>query len=601
MYDVIFVNPVKISDSYSTMPLGTLILATVLHKSNFKVSIVDFNYLWEKKLLEKSESTEENINQMCQYINSLDTKMVGFSTNSSSHHVDIELSRKIKLINPNIKIFLGGHQASLTATETLKQFNWIDLIAIGEGENNIQDVVLALLDEKKLEDVKGIVYRKNDEIFATSEVQLVDNLDLLPMINYDLANMDIDMDRKRFVAFPIEGGRSCPYNCTFCCTKTFWKQKFRIKGSDRLIKEIQEISEKYSVYTFNFLHDLFTLDKKKVIEFCNKVMEKKLNIRWTCSARVDTIDEELIIAMKNAGCIKIFLGVESGSIKLQKSIKKNLDINNIWSKVSILKKHNMKVEAGFMYGFPDETEEDLNLTLNMMLTGAENGYWFPEIGILNVENGTELYDQLKDRMVLSKLSEYTYLTDKNEFEYFYDMISENPTIFPHFYDFISETRQKYMLLDKFMWIFSTLIFLGFKSSIKFVIKAYDNDILKIYIDLIKYDDQIFSEILIKNYAIANGNDYDSVKKRINLLDTLIKKSEYCAKSGEVGIELFNFEKEIVELRYLGELMDKKQLIFNYDVFDIKAHGVNDLNCKVKKCKIKLIKNSKNKIEIQKAV
>lgn len=597
MYDILLINPVKIRDSYALFPLGTLTLATILNEKGFKVRIIDFNYLWEKGILEKDKSVDELIEDMSLYIIGLNAKVIGFSTNSSCHHTAIELSRRVKEKSDS-KVFFGGHQSSLTAKDTLGKFPWIDLISVGEGELNIALIVDALMNNKSLDNIDGIVYRRDKEIIRNKDVALLEDLDSMPMLNYDLTNVDIEIDKNNNIAFPIEVGRSCPFSCTFCCTKTFWKQKFRMKSTERLIAEIEDIIERYGVYNFHFLHDLFTFKKDKVFEFCRMVKEKNLKIRWICSIRIDTVNEELIKAMSEAGCQKVFLGIETASPNQQKRIRKNLNVDSIWENVDIIKKYNIKVEAGFMYGFPHETKEDVNMTLNMMIKGARKGVWFPEIGILNVENGTELYDELKNDLYVAHNIDNIYLCDKEEFEYFFDMFNSNPEIFPHFYDFNNATRQRYAYLDKFMWIVVSMIFLGFKTSLSFLVSIYKNDVLNIYDDVIKYCKDIFVDIFVENFAIAKGNEKDLVIKRTNLIKELINNMPESI-SKDVVSEVFDLEKNIVFLRLYGSENEEVNVKYEYDILKFKKYGMMDDKKGI--YNINLVKVDSNRIKIQGAI
>lgn len=573
--DVVIVNPIKIRDSYSTMALGPLTIGTILKKSGFDVAIVDFNYLWEKSILVKSKDISILMDDMAEYLNKLNAKVIGFSTNSTCHHVAIEISRIIKSKHSGIKVMMGGHQASLTAVETLKLFPWIDLIAIGEGELNITPIMDALIsDNGNLANIKGIAYCSPKGIIKNSDIDLLENLDDIPLLDYDLINLDIDLDKRNKITFPIEVGRSCPFSCTFCCTKTFWKQKFRMKSVGRLVDEIEYIMGRYGSTDFHFLHDLFTFKKKIVIDFCNEISKRGLNIRWICSARVDTISEDMIIAMQQAGCQRIFLGVESGSPKIQKLIRKNISVDAIWDKVQIIRRIGIKVEAGFMYGFPNENKDDVNVSLNMMLMGAANNLWFPEIGILNVENGTELYDELKDQLFIEKNTDNLYFFNNEELDYFYDMFRDYPDVFPHFYDYKNLTRQKYKYLDKFMWILVSLISLGYKASINSIVSFYNNDILCIYEELLAEQEDEFKEIFTENLNLAGGNNKSLLIRRNALLEKFVRrlvKKDNNKVTLLIG-ELYDLDKSIVFLRALGQEQEQIEREYSNNLMEVRQGG-----------------------------
>lgn len=448
------------------------------------------------------------------------------------------------------------------------------MIAIGESELNIVPIVDALLNNKSLFNIKGIAYRDAEKVFKTQEIELLDDLDKIPLLDYNLVNLDIDLDSDKLITFPIEVGRSCPFSCTFCCTKTFWKQKFRMKSTARLIDEIEYIMGKYEVTNFHFLHDLFTFKKDLVMDFCSEIKRRNIQIRWICSARVDTINEDMIQAMYEAGCRRIFLGIETASPVIQKLIKKNLNVDSIIEKVKIIRKYGIKVEAGFMYGFPGENKEHVNVSLNLMLFGAANNLWFPEIGMLNVENGTELYDELKEQLYIDNDVDNLYFFGDNEFKYFYKMYKKHPDLFPHFYDFKNETRQRYKYLDKFMWILTSMILLGYKTSINALVSYYDMDVLKIYEDLLKFHRDEFKAIFVENLNLAAGNDRKLIESRCRLLTNFL--NTFCTinngKEVEIIAELFDLDKNVVNLRIFGKVNEVVRVTYSYNLIRIRTTG-----------------------------
>ena len=148
------------------------------------------------------------------------------------------------------------------------------------------------------------------------------NLETLPIIEFPSELL------KKVREIPIEVGRGCPFECTFCSTSHFWKKKFRLKSINKIISEIIHYAN-FGFATFNFIHDLFTLDKVFIVEFCTELIKSNLNIKWGCSARLDTLDEELIKLMSKAGCTGIYIGLETYSQSLQSKIKKNLTLTKI--------------------------------------------------------------------------------------------------------------------------------------------------------------------------------------------------------------------------------------------------------------------------------
>jgi len=300
------------------IPIGLLSLATILKEKDYDVEILDLNYLFLDKIINYDKDPMQNFETMAWYITGKNPDVVGFTTTCSSFHNILFLSRLIKNINNKIKIILGGPQSSTIAEKILQNYDWIDLICTGEGENKILDIVKGLQDND-LTSVAGIVYRNNHRILRNPERDLIKDLDSLPLLNYNL----IPYPHKWEIAMEIS--RGCPYNCIFCSSSDFWKHKFRRKSVERICKEIlsaKNYSRKKQIHIV-FTDDNFTTDYKFTMKLCKEL--QKFDIKWNCDARLDTLDEKLIKEMALAGCKIILIGLESASPRIQKYINKNLE------------------------------------------------------------------------------------------------------------------------------------------------------------------------------------------------------------------------------------------------------------------------------------
>lgn len=174
-----------------------------------------------------------------------------------------------------------------------------------------------------------------------------------------------NLDRDNFIQ-NIEAGRGCPYGCTFCSTSIFWGRNFRVKLIDSLLDELEFFYNKYGIKKFRLEHDLFTANKKYVLEFCEKLTSKGINITWGCSSRIDILDEALMKALKVSGCTAIYIGFETGSQIMQRKLNKNIKVDS--SDIKLLNLHNygFDLTISFIYGFPEETELDLKDTIRLI-------------------------------------------------------------------------------------------------------------------------------------------------------------------------------------------------------------------------------------------
>lgn len=582
MKDVIFINTIdnRLDENKSYINLGTLSLATILKNNNYNVEIIDFNYLYRKDYLEYYNNYNEDIDNMVNYILKFNPKIVDFYTMTNSYYISLVLAKKLKIMRPNIKILFGGPQASLTAIDSMKAFSCIDAIGVGEGELTIKKIVDALLENKSFDNIKGVVYRNNNEVCYNGKENLIEDLDSIQMLDYSLVNVE-DLDY-----MPLDVGRGCPFGCTYCSTKTFWKRHFRLKSPERIIKEIKFVIDNYGIRNFNFVHDLFTVNKLKIIEFCNLVKKNNIHIKWTCSARIDTLDEEMITVMKESGCESIYLGIETGSKRMQKIINKNLNLSNVENKIEILNKCNIDVTASFIYGFPEETIDDIRDTLRLIDILLRQGVKHTQLHLLGMLPGTELYENLKDKLVFSNnISDIC--TNKAIDNIPKDIILNNKSIFCQYFDFESELRKELIYLDKFIGLFYPFLFNNMSMTYKILMEHYNHESLDLFLDFKKV-----------NYTILSESENNiKIDKTTSALKEFIFTQDFCEYNSLIR-ESFEFELDIFNFMYFDD-SEEKICNYEYNVYDIKQNGVlKDVNMKnpiqikfkrIEDCHIKLDK------------
>ncbi len=222
----------------------------------------------------------------------------------------------------------------------------------------------------------------------------------------------------------------------------------RLKSADRIINEITHYMNKYGVKKFEFIHDLFTASKKNILEFSRRIVDLGLDIEWICSARTDTLDEETISAMAPAGCNKIFLGIETGSQRIQKIINKNLDISEVKDAIKLLDKYGMEMQVNFIYGLPTEDEDDLLKSLKLIRFCVEE----ISIKVAMIHKcmcfpSTHIYFTQKNNLVFNE-------ENFNLFEYpaknHLNFIKNYPNLFSILFTIDNKLINKYFYLDIFI-------------------------------------------------------------------------------------------------------------------------------------------------------
>lgn len=357
--NVVLVNYPYVS-SVVKYPIGLINLKNILDKScnNIRTNIVDFNRLINDKSIAVESFKNKDYNLLSSYILSYSPHIIGFSTIAISLDIVLELSSFIKSQHPELIIFLGGPAASVSYARLLQDFTCIDYILLGESESCIESTIITASAGASFQDIRAnIAFRDGEEICEKHDAPdvVLDKLPYLDLSGYsDLSEIDIEI------------GRGCPFNCYFCATSIFWHRKYEVKSVHRLIGEIEYYIMEYGIVNFNFIHDLLTYDRDFIIDFCKEILNKKIKINWACSARADYLDNEMIEYMYIAGCNHIFIGIESGSNRMQRIIQKNLNVETLYDIFTVLSQYQISLTVSFVYGFPEEEQSDLIDTLKLI-------------------------------------------------------------------------------------------------------------------------------------------------------------------------------------------------------------------------------------------
>ncbi len=442
MSEVLFVSPT--SERKLTHECeGTLLLATILKEKGIDADIYRF---YEA---DSQSGFEAFVNDTAKNILSRNPKIVSFYCRCDCFLTDIRIAEKIKAANSEITIVFGGPQADAVSAELLSVIKSVDYCCSGEGEETVYPLFSGILNGTDVTATEGLTYRNEQGKAVTNKrPQLRKCLDDISFTDYSF----IDDETIRYAVannlqFPLEVGRGCPYNCAYCSTSLFWQRKFRIKSPRRIIEEIIRVKEKYGITRFSFQHDLFTANKKSVLEFCSQLKENSLDIKWVCSSRTDTIDAEMIEAMVSAGLTGIYFGIETGSPRMQDIIHKKLDIQHVVDVCRLLVDKNVSVTASFIYGFPEETEEDLEQTLQLISELKAMGVKYFQLHLCAMFPGTEYYDKYKNELVFADV----YSDQVSDFgvRENYDYICEHKNLFPFYYEYHNEFRDRFAHLREY--------------------------------------------------------------------------------------------------------------------------------------------------------
>jgi len=394
---ITLIFPPSLYQTKQTMPpLGIAWIAAVLRENGYPdVSLID-------SVINKY-SNDDVINILKQ--NPPDIVGVSFGTQNRFYAFD--LIRLIRKFFPGILIVAGGPHPTLTAPDILQNIPEIDIVVRGEGEYTMLDLVKTIDKKVDLSQVKGISFReKNGQVVHNFLREPIADLDSLPLPARDLLPIDkyqqtIPLSDK--ICTSLISARGCPYNCVYCSTAEQWGHRIRHRSADNVIKEIKHLMSTYKLDGVGFFDDVFTMDKNRVIEFCQKLIETKLKISWWCEARANTIDKEVIGWMKRAGCEHISMAIESGSDKILKNIKKAITVEQGIEAAKIIKQAGIKLKVFFMHSLPGETYEDIKKTV-FLSRYLENKFKVDEStqGLTMIYPGTALERLAKESGILAK-------------------------------------------------------------------------------------------------------------------------------------------------------------------------------------------------------
>ena len=422
--------------------LGVLSLAAVLEARGDRVKLVDLDQAY-LAYLESPNPVRSFAEAAAELIAADPAEVYGFSTICSSYPLTIRMAQAVKSARPDSFVLLGGPQATVVDRQTLVAFPEIDFVLRGESEMTLPMLLGELAGaDHQLSRVAGLTYRCGSGLQRNASAPIIEDLDAIPSPAYHLSGGLHGASKAS-----LELGRGCPFACTFCSTNDFFRRRFRLRSPSRIIGEMREISRTYGIRHFELVHDMFTVDRHRVVSFCEALLAAGDGFQWSCSARTDCVDEELLDLMARSGCVGIFYGVESGSQRLQKIFGKDLDVERAKQIISATEALDMRSTVSLITGFPQETEIDLRQTLGTLMFSARHPQSTPHLNILAPLAETPIHLQYREQMTLgdlcSDISQQGPVQDPED----WDLIERYPDIFPNFYLLPTPHLDRELLLE----------------------------------------------------------------------------------------------------------------------------------------------------------
>jgi anaerobic magnesium-protoporphyrin IX monomethyl ester cyclase len=380
-------------------PLGLAYIAAVLEKSGHKVQILDRDHILRKNRFDFAQTDEVTIG----LIEDFGSEIVGFSATTPNVSDVNSFSNKIKEINPKIITVIGGPHCVGEPVSTLELCKGIDMLVRGEGEM----VMLDISEGMDLTNIGSLTYRdKNGDIISNPDRPLIEPLDSLPFPARHLLDMAHYTRPSRFIsrnlslrATHIFTARGCPYNCHYCAGPLMGRRKVRYHSPQRVVLEIEDLINNYSVEAVYFAEDMFLSSKKRALEMADLFIKHDIHkkIVWIAQVSPNAVDKELLSKIKEAGCIQVEYGFESGSQRVLDLMNKKANVGRNKDVALLTRNNRLRFQGNFIVGYPGETEDDFNKTVSFIREVRPNRI---SLNIFMPLPGTEIYKKLKEEKKL---------------------------------------------------------------------------------------------------------------------------------------------------------------------------------------------------------
>jgi anaerobic magnesium-protoporphyrin IX monomethyl ester cyclase len=296
-------------------------------------------------------------------------QIVGFSSTTSSFPDAADLARLVKKKSPEIITVCGGVHASALEGKLLQDYPAFDFLAVGEGELTMAEIAA----EIKPADIKGLIWRKGEEVITNEPRAKIPDLDSLPFPAYEkLQGFPRDYHLPLFSYIQTPGAtmitsRGCMFQCSYCDRSVF-KKGFRYNSAAYIYEHMKYLREKFGVRHINIYDDLFTANRQRIVELCEKLTRSPLGINFNCAVRVGYADNELLLMLKDAGCLMVSLGIESADPQMLARHKAGVSLDDVHDTVQRIQKAGLRAKGLFMMGLPGETEESIKCTSDFIIT-----------------------------------------------------------------------------------------------------------------------------------------------------------------------------------------------------------------------------------------
>jgi radical SAM superfamily enzyme YgiQ (UPF0313 family) len=348
---ILLVYPGKKTDGRERIiPLSVMSLATPLERAGFKPILYD-------------QRVDGDFRRLFESLRD-DLLFVGISTLTGNTIIyGLGIARFVREGGLTAPLIWGGVHPTLIPDQTLEN-PYVDIVVRGEGEETVVALAKALRDRVNLNQVEGISYKEEGRIHHTAD-RLPPDFDILPPVDYTLLDPS-KYGVEEYLSY--QSSRGCPFRCTFCDVRVFHGRRQKFKRAETVLNDLERMVDRFHPARIEFVDDNFLTDLKRAEGIIRGLIERQLKFEWLCTCRANFFPEMsdgFLDLMKKSGCSEIYVGIESGSQRMLDILHKDITTDQILNAAERLVRAGIKMSSNFVSGFPEESLEDFQQSMEM--------------------------------------------------------------------------------------------------------------------------------------------------------------------------------------------------------------------------------------------
>lgn len=345
-----FLRETNVSGVYPA--LGIASLAGAVRAAGFPVSVIDAHAL------------DLTLDGLADRIAEIRPAVVGLTSTTFNWPVVAAVARRLRTVLPEAMLMVGGPHLSLFPEESMEE-RAFDVAVIGEGDFVLPDLLNAVARGDDPAGIPGTLVRSNGDLVHGAALPPIADLDELPLPAIDL----LPLDRYRSLTLPrpfvsMVTSRGCPYRCRYC-SQAYVGGAHREHGVERVLEEVERAVRTFNAREIVFFDETFTLNRKRVLAICEGMLERNLSVSWNIRTRADLLDDEVLVALRDAGCTGVHCGIEAGTERIRRLMNKKLDLAKGARALDRARRLGMETRGYFMLGYPGETRDEIEETIRL--------------------------------------------------------------------------------------------------------------------------------------------------------------------------------------------------------------------------------------------